>query len=309
MQKKMIYPNFFIVGAPKCGTTALASYLRDHPDVFLCDPKEPHYFANDMDAHRYVRSEEAYLALFRHAKEHHHAIGEASVGYLFSTVALANIRAFNPDARIIAMVRNPVDMAQSLHRQLVYAGYEDEPDFEKAWRLQALRREGEAIPVLCRAPAFLQYGEACSLGKQIKHLYAVFPREQVHVIVFDDLARDVAGTYRNALAFLGLPPDGRENFETVNEAKSVRFAWLGRWAARLKPAAVRAAVGIKRKTGLDAYGLLKGIEQLNQVKAIKSPVPAHLALELQHYFESDVVLLSSLLGRDLTDWTKTTVSS
>jgi hypothetical protein len=137
----------------------------------------------------------------------------------------------------------------------------------------------------------------------------VFPREQVHVIVFNDLARDVASAYRNALAFLGLPPDGRKNFETVNEAKSVRFARLGLWAARFKPAAMRTAVGIRRMTGLNAYGLLKSIEQLNQVKAIKPPLPTHLALELQHYFESDVVLLSSLLGRDLRDWTRATVGS
>ncbi|OYW64524.1 MAG: hypothetical protein B7Y26_07265 [Hydrogenophilales bacterium 16-64-46] len=305
----MIRPNFFIVGAPKCGTTALASYLRDHPAVFLTDPKEPHFFATDMDVHRYVRTEEAYLALFKHAKQHHHAIGEASVGYLFSAVALANIRRFNPDARIIAMVRNPVDMVQSLHRQLVYAGYEDEPDFEKAWRLQDARKRGESIPMLCRAPGFLQYGDACSLGRQIEHLYAVFPREQVHVIVFDDLVRNAAKVYRDTLTFLGLPSDDRVIFEVVNEAKTIRFSWLGNLTSRLKPVAMRFALGLRRLTGLNIFGFLKRVIQLNQVKAKKPPIPAHMVIELQAHFESDVALLATLLDRDLRGWTSATVGS
>ena len=63
----MTRPNFFIVGAPKCGTTALSEYLREHPNAFLCQPKEPHYFATDFPTHRYVTKEEAYLKLFREA--------------------------------------------------------------------------------------------------------------------------------------------------------------------------------------------------------------------------------------------------
>ena len=102
-------PNFFIVGAPKCGTTAMTTYLRDHPQIFMPLQKEPHYFAEDYPIFREVWTEKQYLHLFRSADSSHLAVGEASVWYLYSDHALPRIKAFAPDARIIVQVRNPVD--------------------------------------------------------------------------------------------------------------------------------------------------------------------------------------------------------
>ena len=131
-------PDFFIVGAPKCGTTALAEYLRQHPDVFFSDPKEPCYFCNDFPRKRYVESESDYTALFRKAKSGS-ILGEGSVWYLYSECAIENIYQFNPNAKIIAMIRNPVDLVYSLHSQLVYSGEETISDFEEAWDIQYKR--------------------------------------------------------------------------------------------------------------------------------------------------------------------------
>ena len=110
----MPIPNFFIVGAPKCGTTALCEYLKYHPNVFMSTPKEPHYFAEDFERYRHVKTEDKYLALFGDCNDRHLMIGEASVFYLRSTRAVSLIRDFNPDAKIIVMLRNPVDMVYSL---------------------------------------------------------------------------------------------------------------------------------------------------------------------------------------------------
>src|SRR5690606_9490694 len=174
------------------GTTALSAYLREHPRVFVSQPKEPHYFCTDFDYYYAPgrRSEEHYLRLFAGADERHLAVGEASVWYLYSADAARNIAAFAPGARAIVMVRNPVELVPSLHSQLLYMLDEDEPDPWRAWRLQEARRRGERLPPRVRVPAFLQYGEAARLGAQLRRVYESIPPERVKVIVFDDLRAD-----------------------------------------------------------------------------------------------------------------------
>ncbi len=125
-----VTPNFFIVGAPKCGTTALYEYLRPHPSIFMPRHKEPHYFASDLGTYPFIKTLDDYRRLFDGAGPQHLRVGEASVYYLRSTTAIANIRAFNPDAKLIAMFRNPVEMVHSLHSQLLYVAEENESDFE-----------------------------------------------------------------------------------------------------------------------------------------------------------------------------------
>jgi uncharacterized protein with GYD domain len=132
-------PNFVILGAPKCGTTALSEYLREHPRVFVSRPKEPHYFCDDWDYYYAPgeRTQEHYLHLFDDATDDHLAIGEASVWYLYSTTAARNIAAFDPAMRVIVMVRNPVELVPSLHSQLRYMLDEDEPDPERLLEVNA----------------------------------------------------------------------------------------------------------------------------------------------------------------------------
>ena len=130
-----VKPNFFIVGAPKCGTTALYRYLRLHPNIYMPAKKEPHFFAQDLGSYPAIKTMDQYSALFAGAEPRHTGIGEASVYYLRSTVAIPNIRAFNPEARLIAMFRNPVEMVHSFHSQLLYWSEESVTDFEAAWRL------------------------------------------------------------------------------------------------------------------------------------------------------------------------------
>jgi hypothetical protein len=172
-------PNVFIVGAPKCGTTALSQYLRGHPQVFFCSPKEPHYFATEFPGYRAVTCEVDYLNLFSAAGPHHNALAEGSVYYLYSGQALERIRRFNPDARIIAMLRDPVDLVYSLHAQLLYSGNEIEEDFERAWDLQDERAHGRHLPRNCQDPKVLLYREVGKLGEQCERLLGIFPRTQV----------------------------------------------------------------------------------------------------------------------------------
>ncbi len=218
-------PNFFIVGAPRCGTTALSEYLGAHPDIFISTPKEPHYFAKDLgEKCRFSQTLEDYLSLFRDVNESYIALGEASVFYLYSSVALQEIKNFNPDAKLIAMIRNPVDLVYSLHAQWLYIKAEDQLNFENAWRLQASRRQGQNIPTDCsRCPEVLQYAEIAKLGSQIKKLLKVFPRSQVLVIRLDELASSPQKTYEKVLEFLNVTSDNRNSFHVSNNRKYTKF--------------------------------------------------------------------------------------
>lgn len=301
-------PNFFIVGAPKCGTTALSEYLRTHPNVFMSTPKEPHYFATDFSrqVYHYTQSLEDYVGLFREATVDHRAVGEASVWYLYSSVALRNIQTFAPDARIIAMVRNPIDMAHSLHAQLLLRFEEDENDFKRAWELQGVRSAGYHIPGTNAVPAFLQYRAVCSLGSQLERLLATFPREQVHVVVFDDFASATRDEYDKVLTFLGIRSDGRTEFPTVNpraEHASRRLARIDyeiRRLARYRGLG-RAVQRVKRALGIDGR-VLELSSFRRQSELPRKPMSSALRAELATTFQEEIALLGHLLARDLDHW-------
>ena len=297
-------PNFFIVGAPKCGTTALSEYLREHPAVLMSRPKEPHFFSRDFPYY-YAPGRatlDHYLRLFDAAGPEHLAVGEASVWYLYSREALPAIRAFDPGARIIAMVRNPLELVPSLHSQMFYVRDEDQPDPARAWALQETRRAGRSLPPGVRVPAFLQYREAASLGAQIARAHEVFPPEQLLTLVFDDLREDPAAVYARTLEFLGLPHDGRDEFPRINVNKAHRRAIIARITQRPPRPLLAAAAGIKRLLGIERLGVLERIRARNRRQTERpAPDPAFVA-EMRESFRDDVALLSRLLDRDLGHW-------
>jgi hypothetical protein len=296
-------PNFFIVGAPKCGTTALHRYLSPHPNIFLSRLKEPHYFAKDLGTYPAARTLEQYLALFEARTPAHRRVGEASVYYLRSEVAVPNIREFNPDARLIAMLRNPVEMVYSLHSQLLYWSEESEPDFETAWRLQERRRAGHDLPPRSREPSLVQYGHIGRLGTQTERMLSIFPREQVHLILYDDFAADPQRAYDDVLRFLGLPHDGRTTFPRVNDNKRARLGWLGRFIRKPPPVLRRGYRKLKRSVGAGGLDAVKReVVSRNTLKERRSPLTPEFRAELVETFRDEVALLSRILDRDLSHW-------
>ena len=213
-------PNFFIIGAPKCGTTALCQYLDEHPKIFISTPKEPHYFATDFPKMMHVNKADDYFELFESADKECVAIGEGSVWNFYSEVAVKNIINFDKDAKIIVMLRNPVDLVYSMHSQHLVTLDENEDDFINAWALQSERKKGNKLPPKCREPKLLQYGVFGKLGDQLERLYSTVPKEQVHVIVFDEFTLDTRGCYENVLKFLGVASDNRSEFPRINENKA-----------------------------------------------------------------------------------------
>ena len=111
----LLKPNFFIIGAPKCGTTSLHNYLKSHSQITMSNPKEPHYFSEDIN-NGGIRNKEKYADCFSHGKRNAIAIGESSTLYLYSRVAVQNIYNYNKDVKFITMIRNPIEIARSFHQ-------------------------------------------------------------------------------------------------------------------------------------------------------------------------------------------------
>jgi hypothetical protein len=298
-------PNFFIVGAPKCGTTALYEYLRPHPHIYMPEIKEPHFFAKDLGSYPRIKTPEDYSRLFDASSEQHLRVGEASVYYLRSTVAVANIRDFNPTAKLIAMFRNPVDMVYSLHAQLLYVGEESEPDFETAWRMQERRRAGMDIPPRTRSPLLVQYEEVGKFGTQAQRVLASFPQSQVKFILYDDFAASPQNVYDDVIQFLEIPHDGKTEFPRINESKRARLDWLQRFSQKPPPALRKVFQSVKRAVGGGEHiaEAKKKIVALNTIKEQRAPLSPAFRAELVETFQEEVAVLGRILGRDLSRWT------
>jgi hypothetical protein len=297
-----IRPNFFIVGAPKSGTTALYEYLSTHPQVCMAAYKEPHYFADDLHGYARATSLKEYLAFFQHCNDRAVAIGEGSVWYLRSRSALSRIREFAPDGRIIIMLRNPVELVHSFHAQALYSYIEDEADLETAWNLQDTRQRGHRIPAGNQAIQTLMYGDMAKLGEQVDNALSIFPREQVRIIYFEDFIADTLQAYRDTLSFLGIDDDDRTSFPPVNEAKGHRFKWLGKATLQAPRPIVSAVRFVRQKTGLDPMRAVRAVRQWNTVKQPKAQLTDEFRRELIDYFRDDVRLLERLTNRDLSHW-------
>jgi len=296
-----IAPNFFIIGAPKSGTTALSQYLGTHPNVFFSRVKEPHFF--DLDTSKRVKAGlQTYLSLFSEADpDLHKAVGEGSTGYLYSKVAVSEILKFNPDSKFIVMLRNPVDLVRAWHSEMYYEGVEDIRDFESAWRLEEERRQGRRIPYPCWEPKKLFYSEWGKLGDQVERLLSVVARDKLKVIVFDDFITDTREVYAQVLSFLGVPLDGKDDFETINESRVLRYPWLQRSLAYTANQVrwIRAISGLNLRWGL---GLSQRLLLLNSKPSPRRSIAPELRAELNEFFREDVHKLSKLVDRDLSYW-------
>ncbi len=304
----MKYPNFLIVGAPKCGTTSLARYLSEHERVFVTEPKEPHYFNRHLitmpafrDVPSFRNSWEHYLALFEGADDRHLAVGEASTRSALDDRAMSRIAEAFPEARILVLFRNPVELVYSMHGEQVFQATEPVRDFEEAWDLQEARAQGRERPASAGYSDLLTYRQHGQLADHLARIERVFPRERILVLFFDDLKADPRRVYRETLQFLEVPDDGRTEFPVHNASKGTRFPMLmrllkGARSVRLLSARIKDALGIR------SWGFFRAVETLNQADATRSPLSASMHNRLVDEFAEQVRRLSAMTGRDLNHW-------
>ncbi len=288
-------PNFFILGAPKCGTTSLAFWLGEHPNIFMSKPKEPRYFNTDYAAPGRPGSLCDYENIFNKVIPLHKAIGEASTGYLRSKEAVPNILNYYPAARFIVCLRNPIDMVQSVHSQLVKMGTETETEFEHAWALQNARLKDECVPITCHDKKVLLYGQNCKLGKQVKRLFRIVHREQVVVIFLEDMKSEPKREYQRVQNFLGVDDDGRVIFPVKNSRAIPRFPFLSQ--------GVRLVGLAKSRMGLrQGLGVGRIVSRFNNQPSKGASLSPEMKKNLSRYFEKDILLLGNILNRNLSSW-------
>jgi Sulfotransferase domain len=305
-------PDFFIVGHGKCGTTALYRMLISHPQIHM-PVKEPRYFAPDRRT-RYWRPPssrrkhpttfDGYLSLFANARPDQR-VGEASPTYLRSSLAAANIATVRPDARIVAILREPASLLRSVHLQALRNYDETEKDFRNAMALEELRREGKRIPRFSQFPAVLLYSELVRFVEQLRRYYAVFPPENVLVLIYDDFRADNDGTVRQVLRFLEVDdtlPIPTVELESLHHPRYVLLDQLMRAlsiARRTRAGApvVRAVTAFtpRRMSESDALG-----DAWRHIRYTDPPPPdEQFMLELRRRFKPEVEAVSEYLDRDL----------
>jgi hypothetical protein len=293
-------PDFFIVGAPKCGTTAMYSYLRVHPQVFMPFHKEPLYFGADLHRRYGQMSEHQYLNLFVDARPEQRA-GEASAWYLYSKAAAREIHDFAPQAGIIVMLRNPVDVMYAQHSQLLFNRQETIVDFGEALDAEPDRRQGRRLPTGPLRPENLFYRDMVRFADQLERYLEIFGRERVHVIVHDDLRRDTPGVYRRVLEFLEVEPAFQPPFDLKNTNKRPRSGGLQQ-LIYAPPKPIRALAPWLRRSRL-AHGVRDALVRMNSRAEQRRRLNPQLRRRLTEELRPEVERLANLIGRDLSAWT------
>jgi hypothetical protein len=305
-------PDFFVVGQPKSGTTALHEMLRTHPQVFLPERKEPWFFAAELHERTPPRpggtptSLSEYTALFAAAAPEQR-VGEISPLYLWSRTAAAGIAGVRPDARIIAILREPASFLRSLHLQLLQTHVESERDLRRAISLEAARRNGKHVPRRSHRPQLLQYADHVHYVEQLRRYHDVFGPEQVLVLVYEDFRADNEGTMRTVLRFLGVDDGYPIEVLQANPTIGLRSQQLDDIVHAVSvgrgPIARAANATLKAVTPRDARRKLLRLVQRRVVHGRPAAADDEYMNELRRRFKGEVVAVSEYLDRDLvTAW-------
>ena len=293
----MTLPTFLVIGAAKSGTTALTHYLRQHPDVYMSPVKGCNFFAVEgarvmqggpIPTGHWIHDINDYRAQFEAVKGER-AIGEASESYLSSPQAPARIRHYIPDAKLIAMLRNPVDRAYSSFMHLVRDGSETELDFRAALRLEEER-------AAANWGGMYRYREVGLYHGQLGRYFDLFAREQMAVYLYDDFESDPAALMRGVFGFLGVD-------EAFNPDMSQRPNVSGFHRSRLlQRAFTRTSLPRRVARRIFPPPVKRTVKRQLKKRVVKRPLDPAVRAELQAYFRDDILRLQDLLGRDLSAW-------
>lgn len=293
----MTLPNFLVIGAQKAGTTSLYYYLKQHPGVYMSPVKEAHFFDGDEGVEPDFRGPgrsstppittiEDYKALFRGVTDET-AVGEATPSYIYVAEAPGRIRRRIPDARLIAVLRNPADRAYSAFLHTVRSGREPLSDFARALGEEEERIRENWHPVF-------HYKRRGFYYEQLKRYFDLFGRDRIGVYLYEDLGEDPRGVLRDIFGFLGVDenfvPDTSVEYNASGVPRNRAVRSLVRSTSALTPALKRVL----------PFGLRQRIK--GRVFAKPPPLLPEVREELVAAYRPDVLRLQGLIGRDLSGW-------
>lgn len=245
-----------------------------------------------------------YRDIFDAAGPQNQLIGEASVYYLYSKLAIHSIYKFSPNAKLIVMLRNPVDLIYSLYYQYLTNGTENAPDFKTAWAWQDDRLSGRKLPYK-KDIALTQYAKIGKLGEQVDRAMNIFPKDQIHFIFYEDFSSETNSVYQKALDFLGAEPTGSVDLEIVNAGARPRIRSAQRLIRKLAISdyGMRANRVVKSLLNVERTNIANTLRTLNSDEGYsRPPLSRSFTLHLINTFDSDIHRLERLTGRDLSHW-------
>jgi len=283
----MQLPNFIIGGALKCGTTSLFYQLDQHPEVFMCEPKEPRYFLyeiaqaeqSDKRALNFpARTLEEYAALFE-GSAGFKAIGEASAHYFNWPAIAPKIKDTLPDVKIIFMLRNPIDRAYSHYLHAVRIGAENRPVEE------GLAVTESRISLGCYA-------------EKLETWFATIDSKQTKIIIFDDFVKNGLHVFADVCRFLDIDDSFTPDLSVQNKGGRVKNQRLDLFLEKVKSHPLRKTINPLVPKSIRAA--FKDMRQRNMEKA--PPLPPAIVLQLSDYYKDDIKRLETLIDRDLSAW-------
>jgi Sulfotransferase family len=292
--KTEVWPNFFVVGAAKAGTSSLYASLRDHPDVFMAYPKEPHHFTQVTPPQELrwhfegYTDRQRYLRLFE-GSEGSKAIGEASTSYLWHPQVARRIRSEIPDARIIISLRDPLQRAYSHYLMHVREGIQNLGFYDAL--VEDLDRTDEAWAI-----SHFYVGKGC-YADQVGRYLDIFGRDRVKLVLFDHLKRDPSGELRKVVQFLGLDPALISRIDAARVRNPYR-ASRGRWAEILAGNKLSRMLGetiVPRKLGSFIY------ERFLLKRAEKPPIDPRARDLLLEIYQPEIDRLERVVGRKMPE--------
>jgi hypothetical protein len=315
-------PNFFIIGAAKSGTTSLHEYLDQHPEIYMSFPKELNFFsfldfapdfsgpcahwdnpvlADRLRRERYelsITTWSEYKKVFAHAGPAK-AIGESSVSYLYFPQAAARIRQFTPDARLIAILRNPVDRAYSKYRQLRRDGAEPCASFEDAIAAEPARMRENWSPAWFYVDRGLYY-------RQLKRYYDLFDHHSLMVILFDEFTNDTKDVMQDIFAFLDIDSAFRVDLDEKHNASDdkliPRNMYLYTLIARPSVLSRTARDFLPKRALAQIRPLVRKVLSKRIGEDDTQALTEEARKSLTEFFREDILRLQDLIQKDLTSW-------
>lgn len=276
----IIKPNFFILGAAKCGTTNLHNTLINHPEIFLPPTKELSFLSSDQDKH--INNTAKYFEIFD-AANGAKAIGEASPNYIVDPMTPRIMKGLFPNAKFIITLRNPADKAHSMYMQLKKTGWEHHTTFEKALAAEEQRFNSKKFKSKNQYFYHFLYYRGSLFGEQVQRYLELFPREQFYIMTLNDLKNDFDGTIKSILEFLNVDSSIYLKIGDKNTGYDIRFPQLQI---------------LQRKLPRVYRKYLNPLTNLNKTK--RKPMNPNTRAMLMEHFASDVKLLEDLTGIDLS---------
>ena len=290
----MTMPTFLIIGAMKSGTTALYYYLEQHPEIYMSPVKEPNFFSSreQENAAGAVTHIGAYQHLFRGVSGEK-AVGEASHSYLYEPGAAAEIRRYLPEAKLIAILRNPIDRAYSHFLHMVRSGTEPLDDFA-----QALQEEEVGIH---KERTFQDYIGRGLYHDQLKRYFGTFPQGQVRIYLYEDLSDAPISTVQDTFRYLKVEdsfvPDVSLRRNVSGHPKYKTLDGLLRSQSRIKHAAKIYLPARMR------WRLSKAFDDLKTRNLVQPPpLQSEVRQQLIRVYREDILKLQDLIHRDLSGW-------